>query len=68
MNTGILVNFRLLGYGPELLLLHAVIMSKIMNSLGRDDFYKLFFPNSNHPCRVEQNIVAACEDGRKTVS
>lgn len=37
------MTFRLLGYGPELLLLHAVVISKIMNCLGRDDFCKLFF-------------------------
>lgn len=68
MNTRVLVNYRLLGYGPELPLLHAVIISKTMNFLGKDDFYKLFFLNFNNPCRIEQNIVAACEDGRKTVS
>lgn len=69
MNTGMLVNFRLLGYGPELLLLHVVIASKITNCLGRDGYYKLFFfLNFNHPCRIGQNIVATCEDGRKTVS
>lgn len=62
------MTFRLLGYGPEILLLHVVIISKIMNCLGRDDFCKLFFLNFNHPCRIEQNIVATCEDGRKTVS
>lgn len=28
-----------------------------------------FFPNFiHHPCRIDQNTVATCEDGRKTVS
>lgn len=43
MNTGMLVNFRLLGYCPELLLLHAVIASKVMNCLGRDVSISYFF-------------------------
>lgn len=60
------MNFRLLVCGPELLC--AVVISEIMNCVHRDYFCKLFFPNFNHPCRIDQNTVASCEDGRKTVS
>lgn len=60
------MNFRLLVCGPELLC--AVVVSEIVNCVHRDYFCKLFSPNFNHPCRIDQNTVASCEDGRKTVS